>query len=135
MREIYKRIKLTVDEKEREFRLGKLDAFHGAALLQMVRKYMPPSADGAGMKIVDAVEGVFMALPVEELRKLMVMCLSRTDVLLDAGWQPLMQEGEGSWPEIEYETAGTLKITLESVLWSLDSFFTGIGSTSRATQE
>ena len=135
MREIYKRFKMKVDGTEREFRLGKLDAFNGAALLQMVRKYLPGSADGAGMKIVDAVEGVFMALPVEELRKLMVMCLSRTDVLLEAGWQPIMQEGEWSWPELEFETAYTLKITLESVLWSLDSFFTGVGSTSRATQE
>ena len=135
MREIYKRMKMTVDGTEREFRLGKLDAFHGAALLQMVRKYMPASADGGGMKIADAIEAVFMALPVEELRMLMDMCLSRTDVLLDAGWQPIMQEGEWSWPELEFETACTLKITLESVLWSLDSFFTGIGSTSRAAQE
>ena len=135
MREIYKRIKMKVDGKEREFRLGKLDAFHGAALLQMVRKYMPVSSDGAGMKIADAVESVFMALPVEELRRLMVMCLSRTDVLLDAGWQPIIQEGEWSWPEMEYDTACTLKITLESVLWSLDSFFTGIGSTSRAARK
>ena len=132
MREIYKRIKMAVNGVEREFRLGKLDAFHGAALLQMVRKYMP---SGDGQKVSDAIEAVFMALPVDELRRLMVMCLSRTDVLLDAGWQPLMQEGEWSWPEIEYETAGTLKITLESVLWSLDSFFTGVGSTSRAGQK
>ena len=54
-----------------------------------------------------------------------------TDVPLDAGWQPILQQGEWSWPELEYDTASALKLTLESVLWSLDSFFIGVGSNFR----
>ena len=41
MREIYKRITIPIDGASREFRLCKLDAFSGAHLLQLVRKYLP----------------------------------------------------------------------------------------------
>ena len=129
MREIYKRITLPIDGKPYEFRLRKLDAFSGAQLLQLVRKYLP--AQTGGQKIADLVGPIFLALPAQELRKLMTMCLSATDVLLDAGWQPILQQGEWSWPELEFGTASALKLTLESALWSLDSFFIGVGSNSR----
>ena len=129
MREIYKRLTLPIDGKPYEFRLRKLDAFSGAQLLQLFRKYLP--AQTGGQKIADLIGPIFLALTAQELRELMTMCLSSTDVLLDAGWQPILQQGEWSWPELEYDTAGTVKITLESVLWSLDSFFIGVGSSSR----
>ena len=133
MREIYKRLTLQIDGKPYDFRLRKLDAFSGAQLLQLVRKYIPVKT--GGQKIADLIGPIFLALPAQELRELMTMCLSATYGRLDAGWQPILQQGEWSWPELEYDTAGTLKITLESVLWSLDSFFIGVGSSSRPASD
>ena len=129
MREIYKRLTLQIDGKPYDFRLRKLDAFSGAQLLQLVRKYIPVKT--GGQKIADLIGPIFLALPAQELRELMTMCLSSSDVLLDAGWQPILQQGEWSWPELEHDPAACLKLTLESVLWSLDSFFIGVGSNSR----
>ena len=88
MREIYKRMTLPIESKPYEFRLCKLDAFSGAQLLQLVRKYLP--AQTGGQKIADLIGPIFLALPAQDLRQLMSMCLSATDVLLDAGWQPIL---------------------------------------------
>ena len=138
MRNIHKSLNLPVDGKTCTFRLCKLDAFSGAQLLQMIRKYLPEAdASGKTQRIADLVEPIFLALPPAELKSLMTSCLSHTEVLLDAGYQPVMQMGEWSWPELEHDPSVCLKLTLESVLWSLDSFFTGVGSKSRpeAAQE
>ncbi len=139
MREIHKTVRLTLDGKPQTFRLCKLDAFSGAQLLQTVKRYLPEieSDPKRSRKIADLIDPIFLALSPMELQRLMTSCLSHTEVLLDAGYQPVMQMGEWSWPELEHDPAACLKLTLESVLWSLDSFFTGIGSSSRpaAAQE
>lgn len=133
MREIHKRITLSIDGKSFDFRICKLDAFSGAQLLQTVKRYLPEIGvdPKKSRKLADLIDPIFMALSPMELQRLMTSCLSHTEVLLDAGYQPVMQMGEWSWPELEHDPATCLKLTLESVLWSLDSFFTGIGSSSR----
>ena len=133
MREIHKTLILSLGGEPHTFRLRKLDAFSGAQLLQLIRKHLPKAPE-SGATLASLIEPIFLSLSPEELRSLMVSCLSCTEVLLDAGYQPLLQQGEWSWPEAEHDTGLCLKLTLEEALWSLDSFFTGVGSTSRPAE-
>ena len=134
MREIHKTLILSLEGESHTIRLRKLDAFSGAQLLQLIRKHLPKTTESGKATLASLIDPVFLSLSPEELRSLMVSCLSCTEVLLDAGYQPLLQQGEWSWPEAEHDTGLCLKLTLEEALWSLDSFFTGVGSTSRPAE-
>ena len=122
MREITKTLSVPVDGKPVDFRLTKLDAFSGAALLRMLSR-MPE-----GSAALDLLTG----LPDADLRSLMTVCLQHCEVLLPAGWLPVMTRGEWSWPELEHDTAVCLKLTVEEVLWTLDGFFGGGAPASRS---
>jgi hypothetical protein len=124
MRQITKTIQMEIDQKKWTFRIKKLDAFSGASLLRMISGYVD---SGSGE---DLVLSVFSSLPDDVLRTLMVTCLSHAEVLLDAGYQPVMQMGEWSWSELEYDAVNALKLTLQVALWTLDGFFGESGSSS-----
>ena len=119
MRGIYKIISISVDEKKMDFRLKKLDAFSGAGLLRMIAG--TPEGD------VDLMS-FFVSMPEDSLRRLMCVCLEHVEVMLPAGWNPVMTRGEWSWQEAEYDTALCLKLTLEEALWTLQGFFGGSDS-------
>ena len=122
MREITKTLSVPVDGKPVDFRLTKLDAFSGAALLRMLSR-MPEGSTAS-----DLLTG----LPDADLRSLMTVCLQHCEVLLPAGWLPVMTRGEWSYPELEHDTAVCLKLTVEEVLWTLDGFFGGGAPASRS---
>ena len=122
MREVTKIISVPVDGKPMDFRLTKLDAFSGAVLLRMLSRM--PENRGA----TDLLTG----LSDSDLRSLMTACLQHTEVLLPAGWLPIMTRGEWSYPELEHDTAVCLKLTIEEVLWTLDGFFGDGASASRS---
>ena len=123
MREIAKNISIPVDGKNIDFRLTKLDAFSGASLLRMLSN-MPQVSSG------DSVMGFITHLSESDLRSLMITCLQHCEVLLPAGWMPVMTRGEWTYPELEHDTAVCLKLCIEEVLWTLDGFFGGGDSTS-----
>ena len=123
MREIAKNISILVDGKPMVFRLTKLDAFSGASLLRMLSN-MPQVSSG------DSVMGFITHLSESDLRSLMITCLQHCEVLLPAGWMPVMTRGEWTVSELEHDTAVCLKLTIEEVLWTLEGFFDGGGSTS-----
>ena len=116
MREITKTISISVDGKPLDFRLTKLDAFSGASLLRMLSN-MPQVSYG------DSVTGFITHLSEPDLRSLMTTCLQHCEVLLPAGWNPVMVRGEWTYPELEHDTAVCLKLTIEEVLWTLEGFF------------
>ena len=124
MREITKSISVSVDGKLMDFRLTKLDAFSGASLLRMLSN-MPQVSSG------DSVMGFITHLSESDLRSLMITCLQHCEVLLPAGWIPVMTRGEWTYPELEHDTAVCLKLTIEEVLWTLEGFFGGGAPTSR----
>ncbi len=124
MREITKIITISVDGKTLDFRLTKLDAFSGASMLRMLSN-MPQVSSG------DSVMGFIMHLSESDLRSLMITCLQHCEVLLPAGWNPVMVRGEWTYPELEHDTAVCLKLTIEEVLWTLEGFFSGGVSASR----
>ena len=133
MRQITKTLQLPVDGKPFTFRLRKLDALSGACLLRLLaRADRIPSPDpgAADAPSPDLGELLFSSLSDEELRALMVRCLEQAEVLLDAGWQPVMQLGEWSWSDLQYDPAGALSLTLKEIVWSLDGFFAGSRSDS-----
>ena len=124
MREITKTISAPVDGKSLDFRLTKLDAFSGAVLLRMLSG-MPQSRGG------ESVMSFITHLSESDLRSLMVTCLQHCEVLLPAGWMPVMTRGEWTYPELEHDTAFCLKLTIEEVLWTLEGFFGGEISASQ----
>ena len=121
MRQITKNLQLPVDGKEMDFRLTKLDAFSGVRLLRML----------SGMPEGATVMDLFSGLSDADLRALMTVCLEHTEVRLPAGWIPILTKGEWTYPELEYDTAACLKLTLEEAAWTLEGFFGEGGLTSQ----
>lgn len=132
MRQITKTIALPVDSQSRTFRLKKLDAFSGASLLRLLSAHLQddpaPSPDDS------LILRLFSAIPDDALRSLMTACLSHAEVRLDAGWQPVMEMGEWSWSDLEYDPVNALKLTLQVILWTLDGFFAASGPDSPAVR-
>ena len=119
MREIYHVVDKTVDGKMKQFRLKKLDAFSGAGLLRMIAGAPEGDAD---------LMGFFVRLPEDSMRRLMCVCLEHVEVMLPAGWNPVMTRGEWSWQEAEHDTLLCMQLTLEEALWTLQGFFGGSDS-------
>ena len=123
MREITKNLTIPVDGKKLDFRLTKLDAFSGASLLRMLSK-MPEDS-------LSTIHSALSTFSDSDLRNLMTVCLEHCEVLLPAGWNPVMTRGEWSYSELEHDVATCLKLTIEEVLWTLESFFGGGASGSK----
>ncbi len=70
----------------------------------------------------DSFELLLSGLSDGEIRSLMTTCLQQCEVLLPAGWMPVMTRGEWSYPELEHDTAVCLRLTVEEVLWTLSGF-------------
>ena len=101
MREIEKTISIPMEGKPMDFRLTKLDAFSGASLLRMLSGMRKDPGD-------DSVLGFITSLSEPDLRSLMITCLQHCEVLLPAGWMPVMTRGEWTVSELEHDIAGCL---------------------------
>ena len=123
MRRITRDISLTIDGQQTGFRLTKLDAFSGAALLRLLLRL---EQGKGGFSVLDLVS----SLTEEELRSVMQACLNHTEVLLPAGPNPVMAGGEWGYPELKHDTVSCMVLTLESIAWSLSGFFGGGGRNS-----
>ena len=121
MRDIYKRIALSIDGKSFDFRICKLDAFSGAQLLQTVKRYLPEIGANPkrSQKLADLIDPIFLALSPAELQRLMTSCLSHTEVLLDAGYQPVMQMGETFSPA---SLQALVQFSARSASWANGAF-------------
>ena len=125
MRQITKDITLTIDGTPLGFRLTKLDAFSGIALLRLLLRL---ESRQAGLTILDLVS----SLSEEELRSVLTSVLNHTAVLLPAGPHPVMTGPEWGYPELEHDTPACMKLLLEGIAWSLSGFFGGGRPTSEA---
>ena len=120
MREITKTLSVPLNGKNMDFRLTKLDAFSGVTLLRLMTR-LPERGTASDL---------LSALPDADLRSLMTTCLQHIEVLLPAGWYPVMTQGEWGYPELQYEPGICLKLTMEEIVWTLEGFFGEGGSAS-----
>ena len=150
MRTITKEITLPVEGTPHTFRLTKLDAFSGAELLRLLSRNLPPAstesapsgtADKPGSSAPSGIpnepsllEHVFLSMTPADLRSVMTSCLNSAEILLPAGWQPIMTGSEWGYPELSHDAKTCLRLTLETALWTLQGFFGESGSASGAAQ-
>ena len=132
MRTIIKNITIPVDGETKSFRLKKLDAFSGVSLLRLVLRRLPEMEKEGTPHDPSLLEAVFLSLSDSELRGVMRDCLNHTEVLLDAGYHPVMMGSDWGYPELEHDAAACLKLTLEGIAWTLSDFFPAAGSASPA---
>ena len=147
MRQITKDIEITIDGNAVGFRLTKLDAFSGVALLRLLMRLgEPPRAVSGGNSVGGEVNrskrapqcgaaptevaernptmlDLISSLSEEELRSVMTSVLNHVSVLLPAGPHPVMTGKEWGYPELEYDTPSCMKLVLEGIAWSLQGFF------------
>jgi hypothetical protein len=116
MRIITKDISLRIDGQEVSFRLTKLDAFSGVALLRLLMRVEEKVSSPTLLDLISS-------LSEEELRSVMTAVLNHTSVLLPAGPHPVMTGSEWGYPELEYDTPSCMKLLLEGIAWSLNGFF------------
>ena len=116
MRDIIKNIQFPIDGKSMDFRLTKLDAFSGVSLLRLLMRL---EERGQKTSVLDLVS----SLSEEEMKGIMTSCLNHAEVLLPAGYQPVMQGSAWSWPELEHDPVSCLRLTVEMISWSLSGFF------------
>ena len=116
MRQITKDIEITMDGSRVGFRLSKLDAFSGVALLRLMMRLQEESPT-----LLDLVS----SLSEEELKSVMTSVLNHVSVLLPAGPHPVMTGPEWGYSELQYDTPACMKLLLEGMAWSLSGFFGG----------
>ena len=127
MRQITKDIQLIIDGSPIDFRLTRLDAFSGMALLRLLMRLenhmnCHPEQAPAQSKDLTLLD-LIASLSEEELRSVMTSVLNHTEVLLPAGSHPVMTGPEWGYPELEHDTPSCMKILLEGISWSLSGFF------------
>ncbi|MCR5297386.1 MAG: hypothetical protein K6E17_08230 [Clostridiales bacterium] len=118
MRQITKDIELTIDGNPVGFRLSKLDAFSGVALLRLLMRL---EGQDDSLTMLDLIS----SLSEEELRSVMTSVLNHVSVLLPAGPHPVMTGREWGYPDLEHDTPACMKLLLEGIAWSLSGFFGG----------
>ena len=112
MRQITKDIQLAIDGSVQGFRLTKLDAFSGVALLRLLMRLEQQEAvQQKDLTLLDLIA----SLSGEELRSVMTSVLNHTAALLPAGPQPVMTGSEWGYPELEHDTPSCMKLLLEGI--------------------
>ncbi len=119
MRTVTKTLSLPVGENPMEFRLTKLDAFSGARLLKLLSKASS-----------DSLQELLFSLSDADLERLQRTCLRSVSALLPAGPVRVLDQDCWGVPDLEYDAWTCMKLTLEVISWTLESFFPGGGSPS-----
>ena len=127
MRNIIKNLELPVGGESQSFRLTKWDALSGVCLLRQVLSHLPKEQE---IPLAELPERIFLDLSDYELKPILVSALNHAEMLLPAGYQPVMIGSDWGVPELEHDTAVCLKLALESCVWTLRDFFTEGESTS-----
>ena len=116
MRQINKDISLKIDGQDLSFRLTKLDAFSGVALLRLLMRLENQNDHPTMLDLI-------ASLSEDELRSVMTSVFNHIFVLLPAGPHPVMTGSEWGYPELEHDTPTCMKLLLEGISWSLFGFF------------
>ena len=116
MHTVTKDIEIMFDGNRVGFRLFKLDAFSGVALLRLMMRLETKNDHPTMLDLI-------ASLSAEELRSVMTAVLNHVSVLLPAGPQPVMTGLEWGYPELEHDTRSCMRLLMEGIAWSLSGFF------------
>ena len=122
MRNIVKNIELPVNGENQSFRITKWDALSSICLLRLANCFMLKHMDC--LKFSALAENVFQNMPEQDLKSVSVAALNHVEMLLPAGYQPVMTGSEWGIADLEYDGKTCLKLALESCAWTLRDFFT-----------
>jgi len=145
MREITKEVKHEIDGKEMTFQIRKMNALKGSYLVKFVTEklipvfaklqgiFAPADENADQQKVVEArTEEVLQMIPDalsklsdDEVEQLLTRCLQTVDVLLPAGWQPVMIGNSFGVEELEYDIVTALILCYEVIEFNLGGFFGG----------
>ena len=154
MREISKEVKHTFDSfegEEKTFQIKKMNALEGSVLLKFVgEKLLPlfsavqdvfvPSEDEEiteeeltarrSEAIMKLIPQALESISEDELMRFEQKCLNTVEILLPAGWQPVMRGKNFGVEELEYDPIAALLLCYEVVEFNLSGFFGGKGLAS-----
>lgn len=147
MRITTKEVKHEVDGKEMTFQIRKMDALHGSSLMKFCAEKFLPVFNSVQALFVDSkpekeedieriamerTESVFELIPKalaqisdEELINFEKRCLKTVDVLMPAGWQPVLMGDAFGVEELEDDIKTVLLLCYEVAEFNLGSFFGG----------
>ena len=152
MRETTKQVTLTIDGKEKQYLIKKMNALDGSGLLKFCAEKLLPAykqlqAVFSGDEITDELseeelaaieqkrtEGLMSTvldalqnLSKKELIDFEVECLNTVQVNLQGSWLPVMKGKIFCDTDLEYDVSGVLSLVFEVLIFNLRGFF-GEGS-------
>lgn len=133
MRNVFKNIELNVEGENHSFRISKWDVMSSICLFRAVRQVAP--ADES-IPLTKLYEVAFEEMPEYQLKPLLVKALNHVEMLLPAGYQPVMTGEDFGIEALEYDAKTCLKLAIQSWVWTLQDFFIDGESTSpKKTQD
>ncbi len=116
MRENTKMVTVPVEGEKKEFRIEKLDAFSGVALIRLVAERLnDPDVKSYGT--------LLLSLGEEEMVRIMQTCLSHAEMRLPAGYIRVWTKECWGIPELEYDPKACMELTLQVMSFTRDGFF------------
>ena len=148
MREMFKDVKIEIDDKEYLFRIKKMDVFSTSGMIKfLVAKIVPgiksfqeilsddEISENTNEEDVKKISAQRTMMILEELPKIMELvsekelvdlekkCLKTVSVVLAAGEHPVFINNEFGLEELEYETAAVLMLCYEVITFNVKGFF------------
>jgi len=151
MREIVKQVTREVGGEEKTFQIRKMNALSGSVLLKFVAEKLLPLFGGMqdmfaqGIQDGETVEEVakkrtdaiitiipqaLASISEEELTSFEERCLNTVDILMPAGWQPVMSGKNFGVEELEHDPIAVLLLCYDVLEFNLGGFFGGKGLSS-----
>ena len=150
MRETVKQVVHKVDDKDVTFQIHKMNALEGGVLLKFVaEKFIPlfntlegvfsePAEGSSEHDVAVARTSLMLEIIPKALEKISndelvdfeKRCLQHVDMMMSAGWQPVMTGMDFGVEEVEYDPFLALILCYEVVQFNFSGFFGGNGLTS-----
>ena len=144
VRDIMKMVEFEIGGEMKSFRITKMDAFSGSYLMKIVvEKAMPLLQDAISgtseqedeslnLKLIaDTLPKLLESMTMDELKKLMVLCLQTVDMSFPAGYQKVVDaRGNFGVEDLQYNTAACLRLMYEVIVYNCSGFFEESGLSS-----
>lgn len=152
MRDIYKNIEVPVFEEPVKFRIKKMNALDGSALIKFLTAKCIPFLQEAinkvnaeegkqktkktesqtdALQIVTMIPELLSTITDDDLKNLMVMCLKTVEASFPAGWQPVIDAHDNfGVDDLEYDTVACILLCYHVIAYNCSGFFGESGLSS-----